>query len=114
MSLPVSRAPLRRFLADAGPLRLALFAFLLLTFVLAPRPGTVPVDHGLAIIPTLLVPISIPVVWVTLLLDALMTRIMMLEHEAGPERTRMRRITWINLILAVIIVVFWIPYFRAI
>lgn len=114
MNLSVSQAPLRRFFTDAGPLRIALFAFLLLTFLLAPRPGTVPVDHGLAIIPTLLVPISIPVIWTTLLLDALMTRIMMLEHEAGAERARMRRITWINLILAAAIVIFWIPYFRAI
>jgi len=98
----------------AGPFRITLFAFTLLTFILAPKPGTVPVDHGFAFVTTLLVPISIPVLWILLLLDAFMSRIFMLEHEQGPMRTRLRRIAWVDLLLAVGVVVFWIPYFRAI
>lgn len=105
---------LRRFASDAGALRMGLFALTAVTFVLAPRPGTVPTDHGWAMVSALFVPIMVPVLFITLLLDAFMSRLLMLEHASGPERSRLRRMAWIDLTVALAVFVFWIPYFRAV
>lgn len=104
----------RRFVVDAGALRMGLFSMTLITFLWAPRPGTVPTEHGWGMVSGLFVPIAVPVLFVTLLLDAFMSRLLMLEHETGPERARLRRLAWIDLAVAAAIVVFWIPYFRAV
>ena len=105
---------LHRFATDAGALRMGLFAITLTTFIFAPRPGTTPTDHGLGMVSTLFVPIVVPVLFITLLLDAFMSRLLMLEHESGGERARLRRLVWVDLAVALAVFVFWIPYFRAV
>ncbi|MHB1951254.1 MAG: hypothetical protein ACYCQK_07235 [Acidiferrobacteraceae bacterium] len=106
---------LRNVARSAGVLRLLLFGYTAITLLFIPAPGTTPVEHGWRIFPTLLLPISIPVLWITLILDAVMSRLMMLEHPAGaPDRTRLRRLAWVDLVLALLIILFWFRYFRAI
>lgn len=106
---------LRNLARGAGFLRLLLFGYTLVTLVFTPAPGTTPIEHNWQIIPTLLIPLSIPVLWITLVMDAFMARLLMLEHQQGmPERIRLRRLAWLDLLLALLVVLFWLRYFKAI
>lgn len=104
---------LRQAFSETGALRLGLFAIALASLVLEPAPGTSPVASGVAMIPTFIVPILAPVVFVALLLDAFMSRLMASSETPGPKRQRLRRLGWAALAAAVVLAVFWTPYFRA-
>jgi hypothetical protein len=106
---------LKRFPRDAGVLRMLLFGYTLVALLAVPSPGTTPIEHGWRMITTLLIPLSIPFLWISLLVDAFMARLLMLEHKPGDtQRARLRRLAWTNLLLAALIVVVWVRYFRAI
>lgn len=105
----------RNLARGVGALRLMLFGYTLITLLFTPAPGTTPIEHNWRIIPTLLIPLSIPVLWIALVMDAFMARLLMLEHKKGmPERIRLRRLAWLDLLLALLLVLFWLSYFRAI
>ncbi len=102
----------RTWIGALGPLRLVLAILALILVVFATAPGTRPVYHGFALWPTLLMPVFAPVVLTTLLLDALMSRVFMVEKDAM-VRARYRRAVTVNLVLAAALVLTWLPYFRA-
>ena len=108
-----SRAPRSaRFglLQDLGPLRVFLVLFVLVVMALAPAPGTAAVFDGWEMVPTLLAPVLAPILLQVLLLDALMSRVLM-SAQLGAERARFRRILWVNLAMAGLSVLWWLPYF---
>ena len=76
----------------------------------APRPGT-PADlDGAALWTTVLFPTLMPIVFMVLMLDALMGRVL-LGSARGAERARYRRIVTVNLAVGIFLVLWWVPYF---
>lgn len=104
---------LSTWLRELGTLRVALAAMALPLIVFATRPGTAPVFEGIALFPTVLMPVLAPMVVMVLMLDALMARVFMFEKE-GTERARYRRIVTVELVLSTVLILVWLPYFRAI
>jgi hypothetical protein len=94
-------------------MRIILVVIAVIEIVAAPRPGTPPVYSGWEMWPTLLVPTLAPIVFMVLMLDALMGRVMLGSAE-GAERERYRRIVIVNLVTGIALLGWWIPYFTAI
>lgn len=101
-----------RWARRLGPLRLTLLAAAVLVIVFAPAPGTKAVYHGWALARTVLLPVLAPLVVMLLLLDALMARVFLSEAEGG-ARLRLRTAVWANLVVALAVVLYWLPYFIA-
>lgn len=101
-----------RGLRRLGPMRLALLAGAVIVIVLAPAPGTKAIYHGWPLFRTVLLPVFAPLVVMLLLLDALMSRVFLSEAE-GEARLRLRTAVWVNLLAALAVVVYWLPYFMA-
>jgi hypothetical protein len=89
---------------------LAVAGVLLLLF--ATQPGTVPVYSGWPLVSTVLVPVLAPMIFMLLLLDALMGRVLMTDMH-GAERDRRRLTVIVNLLLAAGLLFFWSPYYLA-
>ncbi len=108
-----ARPPRTGLLQELGALRLGLWLLAVVVMVLAPKPGTPAVYAGWPLIPTLMAPVLAPILLQVLLLDALMSRVWMSAY-TGAARARYRRILWINLGVAVLSTLWWLPYFIAI
>lgn len=93
-----------------GVLRLLLAALTLAAVVLAPKAGTSPAYSGWAFVPTILFAVLGPLYLMGLLLDMLMSGIMMSDKK-GAERRRFRLIITTEALLAVALVVGWLPYY---
>ncbi len=102
----------RRWVADLGVLRLLLLFVALLGLLLIPAPGTRAVYSGWALATTVLVPVLVPMLFLLLLLDALMARVFM-SDTAGAARKRWRTVITINLVVAALLLIRWLPYFAA-
>jgi len=109
---PTTGNPLVRFVAQLGLMRQVLACMALALIVFVPAPGTPPVYQGLGMIPTVLVPVLAPILIMVLMLEVLMAGVFMVDKR-GAARARYRGILLLNLALAVALVLFWIPYFRA-
>ncbi len=98
--------------ARYGVLRslLALAGVLLMVF--ATSPSVVPVYSGWPFVPTVLVPVLAPLIFMLLLLDALMGRVLMSDMR-GAERTRRRDAVIVNLLLVAGLLLRWLPYYLA-
>jgi hypothetical protein len=64
-------------------------------------------------IATLIVPTLVPIVFMVLLLDIMMSTVFMVDKR-GVERARLKYIVFLELLLTATLVVVWYPYFRAI
>ena len=107
-----SRRSWPRAVLGVGPLRLALIGVALAAVLAFPFATTPPVYRGWAVVSTVVVPVLVPLVFMVLMLDALMGRIFMAE-KTGTERARYRVIVMLNLLLALMLLVVWLPFFRA-
>lgn len=96
-----------------GVLRWSLAILALMCIVFMPPAGTTPIYAGWELFRTVLVPVIAPMVLAVLLLDALMARIFMSELE-GSARQRYRRIITVDLVVAVTLVLFSLPFYLAI
>lgn len=101
-----------RWARRLGPLRLTLLAAAVLVVVFAPAPGTPAVYHGWALARTVLLPVLAPLVVMVLLLDALMARVFLSDAE-GEARLRLRAAVRADLLAALAVVLYWLPYFMA-
>lgn len=99
-------------LQQMGVLRVALVGAAILDILVAPNPGTPVVYSGWALVTTLIVPVLAPILLQVLLLDALMAKILMSSNR-GAERARFRRIMIVDLVIAVVLILGWAPYFLA-
>jgi len=97
---------------ELGTLRISLILMTFVVMALAPNPGTPAVYAGWSIVPTLMAPVLAPILLQVVLLDALMSRVWMSAY-AGAARERYRRILWINLGVAALSTLWWLPYFLA-
>lgn len=99
--------------AELGALRGVLALLALVTLLFAPGPGTAVVMEGWRMFPTLIVPTLAPLVFMVLMLDALMARVHMTSVR-GAALGRYRRIVTIDLVLGLVLIGYWTPYYLAI
>lgn len=98
-------------LHQLGPMRWILLSLGLCIAAFAPDGQTVEAREGWALVSTVLLPALSPIVLMGLWLDALMSRVWMVE--STPEvRSRYTRIFWINLGVSVILIIAFIPFLR--
>jgi hypothetical protein len=95
-----------------GALRGLLAVTACLFILFSVRPGTPAVYDSWQIVPTVLLPVLAPLIFMLLLLDALMGRVMMVDQR-GTERERLRTVVIVNLVLAFTLLAFWTPYYLA-
>jgi hypothetical protein len=103
---------LRQLLSWMGPLRLMLAVGVLAMLVLRPVPGTPPEYAGWGMLPTLVVPALVPLFFMVLLLDAIMGTVWLASYPA--ERRRYRTVISVSLGMALLLVLWWWPYFGAV
>lgn len=99
-----------QYLQGLGALRLMLAGAALLMMALRPAIGTEAVYGGWAVFPTLLFPILTPILFMVLLLDAMMSRLLMTAKQ-GPDKARLRRAVWTDLAVAGLAALVWYPYY---
>lgn len=99
-----------KFLKKLEPLRIMLVILALILIIFAQKSETQAVYEGLAIIPTLIFPALVPMLFMGLLLDALMSRVRQVDL-TGEERKRYRFIMFLNLGLALLLLLTWLPFF---
>lgn len=97
-------------LGHLKPLRMMLALLAILVVLFAPTPGTRVVYEGWAMIQTLLLPTLAPLIFMVLLLDALMGRVWLVDAQ-GTEKAKFKTIIRVNLFLALLILLVWIPFF---
>jgi hypothetical protein len=103
---------LSRLLQKIGPLRILLFLLTLVLVAFAPEPGVQSAREGPAVITTLIFPTIVPMVFMGLLLDALMSRVKQVDLE-GEEKKRYRMLTCLNLGFALLLLLTWLPFLLA-
>lgn len=109
MTGPIS--PLRQLLHWLRPLRLMLLFGALVLLLLRPTPGTPPAYTGWDMVPTLIAPALAPLFFMVLVLDAIMGTVWLASYPA--ERRRYRTVIGVSLGAALLLVLWWLPYFRS-
>lgn len=107
---PATRNRLSGWLRDLGFMRVGLLLLAAGVMAAAPKPGTAAVVEGTSVLTTLIAPALAPIVFMVLMLDALMGRVMM-GSARGAERERYRRILVTNLVAGIFLFLWWTPYF---
>lgn len=102
---------LRQLLNWLGPLRVMLLLGTLAVILLRPAPGTPPVYSGWGMLPTLVVPALVPLFFMVLLLDAIMGAVWLASSPG--ERRRYRTVIGVSLGMALLLTLWWWPYFGA-
>ncbi|MBI5783493.1 MAG: hypothetical protein HZA69_07110 [Gammaproteobacteria bacterium] len=102
---------LRQLLNWMGPLRLMLVLGVLALLVLRPAPGTPPVYAGWDMIPTLIFPVLVPLFFMVLLLDAIMSAVQLTSYPG--QRRRYQTVIGVSLGMALLVALWWWPYFGA-
>jgi hypothetical protein len=99
-------------LGKLRPLRAVLILGAFIAILGKPEVGT-PVAHsGWEMVSTLLIPVLAPLIFMLLMLDALMSRVWLSEAE-GRERERLRLIVRVDIVVGLLLLVYWVPFFVA-
>lgn len=102
---------LRQLLNRLGPLRAMLVLGTLAMMLLRPAPGTPPVYAGWGMLPTLIAPALVPLFFMVLLLDAIMGAVWLSSYPA--QRRRYQTVIGVSLGMALLLTLWWWPYFGA-
>jgi hypothetical protein len=100
------------FLGQLRPLRAALILGAIIVILGKPEAGTPVAYSGWEMISTLLIPVLAPLIFMLLMLDALMSRVWMSEAE-GEEWKRLRLVVRVDVIVGLLLLVYWLPFFIA-
>ena len=84
----------------------------LILLVLRPAPGTPPVYAGWDMMATLIFPSLVPLCFMVLLLDAIMSGVQLASHPG--ERRRYQTVIGVSLAMALLLLLWWGPYFAGI
>lgn len=103
---------MKSVLHDLRPMRVLLLLMVVISMIFRPIPGTEPVYEGWAVFDTLLVPVLTPIFLMLLWLDSLIAKLWSTQTE-GDEQKRYKMILRIDLILSIIFIAVWYPYFKA-
>jgi hypothetical protein len=106
------QSSISEYLKRLGPLRIVLALAAVVVIVLRPEAGTAVTYAGWDLVVTLLLPVLAPLLFMVIMLDALMSRVMMIE-KTGAARGRYRQILWTQLLLGLALLLYWLPYFIA-
>lgn len=120
----------KNFLMQLHPMRLALYLCVVVSILLRPGIDSELVFEGWAIVSALLVPVLVPIFFMLLMLDAIMSRVWLSEainseainseainseasksEVSGTEVGRLKMITRTDLVLGVLLLVYWIPFY---
>jgi hypothetical protein len=107
---PAPASPVVIWLQSLGVMRVGLLLLAAAVMLAAPKPGTAAVLGGWKMLSTLIAPALAPIVFMVLMLDALMGRVMS-GSARGAERERYRRIVVTNLVAGIALFLWWAPYF---
>lgn len=99
-------------LFQLGPLRLLLMSAAVLAVAFATPPATAAVYSGWALVPTVLVPVLVPLVFLMLVFDSIMSGVFMID-KGGAARARYKTAIILNLALVLLVLIRWLPYYRA-
>jgi len=100
-----------KYLKTFGALRVLLITAALVLAMLAPKPGTEAARNGWEVIPTLIAPAMVPLVFMGLLFDFMMCRVRMSDEQV---RAKFRYISYVELATALVLLLIWLPFFLAI
>lgn len=92
-----------------GPLRVVLFALVLLLIVIGPFSGTEKGLSGIEVLTGIVAPAVYVIMLFVLPLDMLMSRIFMTDKEAA-EQARLRFIIRLEAALLVLMLLAWLPF----
>lgn len=98
-----------RFLADLGALRIILGLLAVLVIVFAPDPAVPTERAGWGLVTTGVMPALGPMIFMVVLLDAIMSRVLMVDKE-GEALLRYKRALAFDLALAAAILISWLPF----
>ncbi|MFK7815445.1 MAG: hypothetical protein AB8B92_03835 [Gammaproteobacteria bacterium] len=96
------------FIKDLGALRILLIATALLVAFMSPLPGTDVDLDGWNIVPTTVIPASMPLIFMVLMFDFMMCRIRMSDEAV---RKKFSSIGYIELAAALFLLIMWLPFF---
>ena len=96
-----------------GPLRITLILLVIIDMLLRPEPGTRLAYEGWEMVPGLLAPVMSPILFMLLLLDAIMA---MVYRSDKPVEVKARYliIVMVNIVLAITLLLRWLPFFKEI
>ncbi|MDH5425586.1 MAG: hypothetical protein OEY29_11375 [Gammaproteobacteria bacterium] len=100
---------INNFIIQAGPIRNILYILGIITIVLKPDNSSGLNLEGLQFIPTLVLPVIAPLLITGFFLDMLMSRIYASEQPAE-IRQKFKNISRIDLLMASLLLIFWVPY----
>lgn len=100
------------FLGQIRPLRAVLILGAIIAILGKPEVGTPVAYSGWDMVSTLLIPVLAPLIFMLLMLDALMSRVWMSEAE-GEEKKRLRMIVRVDVVVGLLLLVYWLPFFIA-
>lgn len=92
-----------------GPLRFMLQSLAFIFIILSQFVGTKSAYSGWEILPTLVVPALIPIIFFSMLLELLMSTVFMIDAEDAAKKARFRTIIKIDVLLVAGLLLFWIP-----
>jgi len=102
-----------QFIDQMKPLRLMLALSAVIFAIFATKAGTSASYEGVEAITTLVIPALTPLIFLVLLLDALMNRVWLIDATEA-DKQKHKNIIQVDLLLAGIILIRWIPYFISI
>ncbi len=103
---------MKSVLHDLRPMRVFLLVMVMIAMIFKPAPGTELVYEGWKIFSTLLLPVFSPILLMLLWLDSLIAKLWSTQTD-GKEQKRYKMILRINLVMSLIFILVWLPYFKA-
>ncbi|MBE9516376.1 MAG: hypothetical protein IME93_05310 [Proteobacteria bacterium] len=103
------------YFKKAGVLRIMLALLAITVTVTAPFAGEHAVKEGWAIVPTIIVPATVPIIFFVIWLDVLMASVFRADA-VGDEvkRQRFATIVKLDVVLVSVMTLSWLPYFYSI
>jgi len=100
----------KNLLSQMKPLRILLAIGAFLVVILAPGAGTQANFEGFSAVTTLVIPAITPLIFLVMLLDALMNRVWLIDAK-DEDRTKYTNIIKVDLLLSLMVLIVWTPYF---
>ncbi len=98
-------------LRQLGPLRVALSTVVLLLVAIAPFSGMDTNYDNLSVIPTIVAPVLVPIVFFVLWLDVLMSKVFGSQATTEFDKKRHRLAVRVNIIAVVLLVAAWTRFY---
>ena len=98
-----------KLIERTGPLRFMLQALAIIFIFLALSVGDTIYYSGWKMLPTLIVPALIPIIFFGMLLELLMSTVFMIDAEEPDTKARFKQIIKTDVLIVAGILLFWVP-----